>query len=339
MFCNKCGKEIPDGSVFCNFCGTAVPVSVQQLLPERKKAAAKDRPQGALSNTEKDQNGQGDEKSTTKKTVLIISGAASVVLIGIILAGVLLLKQSNGGGTDGGDSSITVSREATQPKADKTDSSTDAAQVPIMHPDTVVLKLDYNQSYQCTAHDFQLEYAVNESDITWTAQNAGDVLTCNQHGNIRAGNVQVSPEQGYNTAVSVQGTLTNGTVLRYEIQVGDGQTYNIYRSSKVLNMKRGKHYPYICDPGIENCLGFTMKFRYDLPEGDYVKNDWEVWIRENGDTWVQVDEIEVNEGEQKEYVIKFNRPITFTEIAVQHPIDYNGYMHTDSLTVSNILHG
>lgn len=24
MFCEKCGKEIPDGSVFCEFCGTPV---------------------------------------------------------------------------------------------------------------------------------------------------------------------------------------------------------------------------------------------------------------------------------------------------------------------------
>lgn len=116
----------------------------------------------------------------------------------------------------------------------------------------------------------------------------------------------------------------------------DGQTYNIYRSSKVLQMKRGKHYPYICDPEIVDCLGFTMEFSYNVPDGNYVKNIWEVWLRENGNSWIMVGTIAVNEGETKEYAINLSRPITFSEIAVQHPIDYNNYTFTDSLTISNI---
>ncbi len=33
MFCEKCGKEIPDGSVFCEFCGAAVGTAVAAVVP------------------------------------------------------------------------------------------------------------------------------------------------------------------------------------------------------------------------------------------------------------------------------------------------------------------
>jgi uncharacterized membrane protein YvbJ len=35
MFCQKCGKEIPDGSVACNFCGA--PLVVIAVEPEKSK--------------------------------------------------------------------------------------------------------------------------------------------------------------------------------------------------------------------------------------------------------------------------------------------------------------
>lgn len=128
----------------------------------------------------------------------------------------------------------------------------------------------------------------------------------------------------------------NGNTQTTADPLDGGQTYNIYRSSKVLQMKRGKHYPYIVNPEIVDCLGFTMEFSYNVPDGNYVKNIWEVWLRENGNSWIMVGTIAVNEGETKEYVINFSRPITFSEIAIQHPIDYNNYSFTDNLTISNI---
>ena len=33
MFCEKCGKEIPDGSAFCEFCGAAVGTAVAAVVP------------------------------------------------------------------------------------------------------------------------------------------------------------------------------------------------------------------------------------------------------------------------------------------------------------------
>ena len=33
-FCNKCGKEIPDGISFCNECGTPVPVQKAPVQPQ-----------------------------------------------------------------------------------------------------------------------------------------------------------------------------------------------------------------------------------------------------------------------------------------------------------------
>jgi hypothetical protein len=75
-----------------------------------------------------------------------------------------------------------------------------------------------------------------------------------------------------------------------------------------------------------------------LQGGNYVKNVWLVCVRENGDEWVQVGEIIINEGEEKEFEIRFDRVISFTEIVIQRPIDYNGYMHTDNLSIFNIIY-
>lgn len=35
MFCNKCGRQLPDGSVFCNFCGAQ-----QGVIPQATQAQA-----------------------------------------------------------------------------------------------------------------------------------------------------------------------------------------------------------------------------------------------------------------------------------------------------------
>ena len=38
MYCNRCGKPIPDGSTFCNACGA--PQQAQQAPPPQQKPAA-----------------------------------------------------------------------------------------------------------------------------------------------------------------------------------------------------------------------------------------------------------------------------------------------------------
>lgn len=38
MFCQKCGKEIPDGSVACNFCGEAIKQSPEPIVPSQSVA-------------------------------------------------------------------------------------------------------------------------------------------------------------------------------------------------------------------------------------------------------------------------------------------------------------
>ena len=147
------------------------------------------------------------------------------------------------------------------------------------------------------------------------------------------------PQETETTVVTNPPTSTTATPkVQTTSSVTDGQPYNIDRSDKVVSLKRGKHYPYICNPEIKNCLGFTMRFCYQLQGGNYAKNVWLVCVRENGDEWVQVDEITINEGEEKDFSIQFDRAISFTEIVVQRPIDYNNYMHTDSLSVFNIIY-
>ena len=39
MFCQKCGKELPDGSVACNYCGAALSPSVDTLPSTDTKRA------------------------------------------------------------------------------------------------------------------------------------------------------------------------------------------------------------------------------------------------------------------------------------------------------------
>lgn len=151
-------------------------------------------------------------------------------------------------------------------------------------------------------------------------------------------NYNVSQTLAPAAATNPPPSLSQTQQVQAESTSSGSTPYNIYRSSKVLNLKRGKHYPYICDPEIKNCLGFTMKFSYQLPEGNYVKNVWLVCVRENGDGWVQVGEITINEGEEKEFKIRFDRVISFTEIVIQRPIDYNDYMHTDSLSIYDIIY-
>ncbi len=166
------------------------------------------------------------------------------------------------------------------------------------------------------------------------------------NNNVAAITNTTTNESYYNSSQNLEpAVITNAPVSPTQtpqeqtVSTGSSSTpYNIYRSSKVLELKRGKHYPYICDPEIKNCLGFTMKFSYQLPEGNYVKNVWLVCVRENGDGWVQVGEITINEGEEKEFKIRFDRAISFSEIVIQRPIDYNDYMHTDSLSIYDIIY-
>ncbi len=141
MFCNKCGKEVPEGSVFCNFCGAEVPASVRQTTPDIKEQPEEDAPpvhKKPIKNTAKElkkteeppkaaiqqetpeslpsKPGETDgEKAKTKKTVLIISIAAGVVLIGVILTGILLMNRPDGNQTSTGGESFQVSRETAAP--------------------------------------------------------------------------------------------------------------------------------------------------------------------------------------------------------------------------------
>jgi len=155
MFCNKCGKKIPDDSTFCNYCGAEISASVHQPSPEtEEEQPVKDLPPeqgtgkpaknkstleeetGPTKKTETEPemptikpDKPDDEKAKTKKLVLIISIAASVVLLGIILAGSLLLKKAGEGGGNDADNSFHVSRETADAAAESTgtvEQSTDA---------------------------------------------------------------------------------------------------------------------------------------------------------------------------------------------------------------------
>lgn len=37
MFCNKCGKEVPDNSSFCNFCGAKIDININDTTPKSRE--------------------------------------------------------------------------------------------------------------------------------------------------------------------------------------------------------------------------------------------------------------------------------------------------------------
>ena len=39
MYCNKCGKQIPDDSVFCNYCGVKVEIQSEDVTPKTQDDA------------------------------------------------------------------------------------------------------------------------------------------------------------------------------------------------------------------------------------------------------------------------------------------------------------
>jgi len=80
----------------------------------------------------------------------------------------------------------------------------------------------------------------------------------------------------------------------------------------------------VADSMVVQCSGFSIYFEYELKKGKLDSDRWSVWIREDGTTWVRVDDINVENQVGKEYEIVFDRPITFNEICVQ-PETYSDY--------------
>ena len=83
MFCTKCGKQVPDGSVICPYCGS--PLAAPQAAPQQ--AAPQAAPQAVANYASNIVNGakKGDKKS------LIIAIAAAVAVLVVVIGLISLL--------------------------------------------------------------------------------------------------------------------------------------------------------------------------------------------------------------------------------------------------------
>jgi hypothetical protein len=73
-------------------------------------------------------------------------------------------------------------------------------------------------------------------------------------------------------------------------------------------------YTIVSDEMIVQCDGFSVYYEYELTEGKLDANAWSVWVREDGTTWVRVQDIKVENKVGEVYDISFDYPITFNEI-------------------------
>jgi uncharacterized membrane protein YvbJ len=48
MFCNKCGKEIPDNSSFCNFCGQKIELLNKEKKEEQSQKQTEDQTEDSI---------------------------------------------------------------------------------------------------------------------------------------------------------------------------------------------------------------------------------------------------------------------------------------------------
>lgn len=199
----------------------------------------------------------------------------------------------------------------------------------------VYLKLNFRQIYQCTVSDFGL--SGNAADhITWScaANDAG--VTCSPDGTIDAGNILVDPSLGYNEPIPIVGTNGKNLTLTYYLTTGNDQRYEFCWSG-IRTMKSYVGPVYQITPIVKNCHGFTLTFKSVLTNGEIVGDQWSVWVRENGTDWVYIQDITLQNAVECRYDVVFEREISFSEVAVQPPKQYNPYSNSVNCKITNLI--
>ena len=202
----------------------------------------------------------------------------------------------------------------------------------------VDLYLDYGETYQCTAKDFDLPYTVADDEINWRCDDNDAGTICSSRGHITAGNYQVDPENKYNDAITITGKTKNGSTLTYTLLTGRGENYTFDWSTSPRTMKGySSGYVIVADEMVPRCSGFTLYYEYTLTDGDLNSDRWSVWVHEDGSKWVRVDDIYLENTVGKQFDIEFDRPITFNEICVQPETYSEEYSLTSSFAIGYLL--
>jgi len=94
----------------------------------------------------------------------------------------------------------------------------------------------------------------------------------------------------------------------------------------------------IASPEIVECTGLTVYYGFEMTKGKFSESNWSVWVRDNNDEWIYIQDIDSTAGQSKEYVLDFDQPITVSEIVIQPPREYNAFSYNMTLQIVHIKH-
>lgn len=257
----------------------------------------------------------GENEKKARKKEGFVSFKAIVIVVAALIAGFVILLLSNQKQINQGENAISLqSGTALEP---------------------VYLTMGFHQTYQCSISDFDLAEDVVDQ-ITWScaANDAG--VTCSPNGVINTGNILVDPALGYNKTIQVIGMNGKNITLTYYLTTGNDQRYEFnWSGNRIMKSYNGPVYQIT--PMVTNCSGFTLAFKSDLTSGDIIGDQWSVWVRENGTDWVYIQDISLQNDEECTSKIVFDREISFSEVAVQPPKQYNPYSNTVYCEITSLL--
>ena len=348
--CKFCDKTNFDDQTVCPYCTVPNP-SAQKPKPANAPQSPA-QPQGGVNPPAPDWNarynpGANAKRNSATKLDAVLKYmviAASALLIVFLLSSMLKPSARAGGQTDDApsDQALTAQKDELQGALAKDSpmhaETPEPTRAPVVTDAVADLYLDFGQTYQCSTRDFVLPYDIADDEITWRCSKNEEGSTCGKAGLIRAGTIQVDTEWRYNDAVIVTGTTEEGSVLTYRLYTGDGETYAFDWSTSSRSM-RGylSGYVIVSDKMIVQCRGFSVYYEYELTNGKLEANAWSVWVREDGQTWVRVQDIKMKNKDGKVFDISFDRPITFNEIWIMPETYSSEFGFSSSFYVSYLV--
>ena len=344
--CQYCEKTNFDDQKICPYCSAPNPAASRASFTS---AGSNAQPPYGQNQPAQDWNARYNPGATKKSKFsaifhYAIVGIAAVLLIVILV--MLFQKPAPSGQAAAAPQKTEVAlkgavQEIPEAAAAETPAPTATAE-PMQEPFTaeapVDIYLNFGETYDCTAEDFDLPYAVANDEINWRCEDNDAGTICSSRGHITAGNYQVDPANKYNDAITITGKTKNGSTLTYTLLTGSGENYTFDWSTSPRTMKGySSGYVIVADEMVPQCSGFTLYYEYTLKDGDLNSDRWSVWVREDGSKWVRVDDIYLENTVGKQFDIEFDRPITFNEICVQPETYSDEYSCTTSYAIGYLL--
>ena len=335
--CQYCEKTNFDDQKICPYC------NAPNLAAKNQDAAPQ--PRTNLYNpAESYRPKQTEKKNSILKFVLIGVAALSVLLMLVVF----FQKRADGGNMTDAREQVAKKEETLKPDfatpvaeqeaaAVAVTEAPEPAQEPIVVEAVAEIYLNFGEIYQCTTDDFVLPYEIDNDDIVWSCEANEAGTECTTTGLITGGNTQVLADAGYNDAVVITGTTSNGSELSYSVITGEGNTYEFSWSSGRRNMKNYNGSVILVSPMVLDCNGFSIYYEYELTKGSIKSDNWSVWVRENGTDWVRVKDITVENKVGKVYDVVFSEPMSFSEICVQPETYSDSYEYNNSFGVGYLL--